>query len=213
MIKKQIKAFTFYAMLVVIFIFVIIFLTFPKFLFIDKKLLEKGLYLTADSVEEGITHLRLKKVNLYDRTSRLVSFDFFELSIGFLRLNFSGVCEGKNLKGEWSPWVIKLKAQDFTCFSLAESITADITLKDGIYGTLVLRGLKVQDSILDQLSIDMRGRVFTARAKFMGFELVGDGQIVFNPSNPLSSKLNGQVSGSGIKFTLSGTLEKLQLQR
>ncbi|QID33594.1 MULTISPECIES: hypothetical protein [Pampinifervens] len=37
--------------------------------------------------------------------------------------------------------------------------------------------------------------------------------IVFNPSDPLKSKINGQLSGGGMSFSLSGTLERLQLRR
>jgi len=37
--------------------------------------------------------------------------------------------------------------------------------------------------------------------------------IVFNPSDPLKSKINGQLSGGGIRLTLSGTLERLQVLR
>lgn len=76
-----------------------------------------------------------------------------------------------------------------------------------------MKGIKVQDIKLDDLSLEMRGRVFTARAKLMGMELVGDGQIVFKANDPLKSSLNGQVSGSGMRFSISGTLERPQIVR
>ncbi|MFN3263653.1 MAG: hypothetical protein ACK42C_01970 [Aquificaceae bacterium] len=207
------KSFLLYVILVFVFFVLLTFLTFPKFLFLDKKLSESGLYLTANSVHEGYLNLNLRGVNIYDQTSRLLRFDALNIYAGFLKLNFYGLCEGKTLKGELSPWAIKLRAQDFTCFSSADSTTADITLREGIYGTLLMNGLKLQDAKLDQLSLEMRGRVFTARAKFMGFELVGDGQIVYKPSDPLKSQINGRVSGGGMSLTISGTLERLQLRQ
>ena len=43
----------------------------------------------------------------------------------------------------------------------------------------IIKGLKAQELKLEELSLDLKGRVFTAKGRAMGLNLVGDGQIVF----------------------------------
>ncbi|MCS7261998.1 MAG: hypothetical protein N3C13_04970 [Aquificaceae bacterium] len=189
------------------------FLTFPKFLFVDRKLSQAGLYLLADRVEEGLTGLSLTKVRLYDQQSKLATFDKLEISLRFLKIMVVGLCEGKSLRAELYPWSMSLNTESFTCLSGTDSLSANLSVRKGLYGKMSMKGLKFQDTKIDELSLELRGRVFRAKVKMMGFELVGDGQLVFKPSDPLRSGINGQVSGGGMKLVLSGTLERPQLLR
>ncbi len=200
-------------LLLFLFLPLLVLLTLPKFLLLDRSLSKSGLYLTAQEVKEGLASISLRNVNIYDKTSKLVGFDSLKISIDPPGISIYGMCQGKGFQVIWSPWSKALKTQDFTCLSGFENFSADLTIKEGIYGRLNIKGLNLENMKVDQLYLDMRGRVFTARAKVMGFELVGDGQVIFNPSAPLKSKVNGQVSGGGMRLTLSGTLEKLQLMR
>ncbi|MEN3028083.1 MAG: hypothetical protein ABDH29_02435, partial [Aquificaceae bacterium] len=209
--RPNLKPLLFYLSVVFIALLLLLFLTFPKFLFLDRKLSEAGLYLVADRVEEGLTGVSLTNVKLYDQHSRLIGFDRLGISLGFLKLRVFGLCEGKNLYMELSPWSKRLETESFTCLSGVDSLSADLLVKDGIYGKVSMKGLRLQDMKLEELSLELRGRVFRARAKLMGFELVGDGQVVFKTSDPLRSGINGQVSGGGMRFVLSGTLERPQL--
>ncbi|MFN7065213.1 MAG: hypothetical protein ACK4OF_03600 [Aquificaceae bacterium] len=179
----------------------------PKFLILDKLLLREGIYLVAERVEEGLTNIRLKGVQIYSDKSRLVSFDTLKVSLGFLRLRIVGLCEGKPFLVDISPRERLIEARDFTCLEGFQGLSASISMKDGLYGNMLLKG-----SPLEELDLTFKGRVFTARAKAMGFHLVGDGQIVYNPQNPLRSAINGQVSGMGMKLIIGGTLEKLEVK-
>ncbi len=190
----------------------LVLLTFPKFLLLERELAKAGLYLTAREVKEDIRGITLKEVNLYDKSSKLARFDSLRIDLRPFGVGISALCEGKGFWLDWSITSKRLKAQDFTCFSVAESISADLVIKEGLYGKMWLKGIRVQDTKVEELSLEMKGRVFTAKAKVMGFELVGDGQVVFNPSNFLESKINGRLSG-GMNLTISGTLEKIQLTR
>lgn len=203
----------FYPLVVFTVFFLLFFLTFPKFLFVDRKLSQAGLYLLADRVEEGLTGLSLTKVRLYDQQSKLATFDKLEISLRFLKIMVVGLCEGKSLRAELYPWSMSLNTESFTCLSGTDSLSANLSVRKGLYGKMSMKGLKFQDTKIDELSLELRGRVFRAKVKMMGFELVGDGQLVFKPSDPLRSGINGQVSGGGMKLVLSGTLERPQLLR
>ncbi|MEZ0338083.1 MAG: hypothetical protein ABWK02_07750 [Aquificaceae bacterium] len=210
--KLSLKFLFLYIFLSLLLFFVLLFLTLPKFLVLDKMLLKNGLYLTAQKVEEGLTYVKLKGVVLYDQNSKLVRFDSFNISLSPFGLSLSGLCDGKSLYVEWSLGEKRLKAKDFTCLGDVESLSGDILIKDGLYGKLEIKGLKAQELKLEELSLDLKGRVFTAKGRAMGLNLVGDGQIVFNPSNPLKSTINGQVSGGGMRLVISGRLERLELK-
>ncbi len=201
------------ALFVVFFLTFLTLLTLPKFLLLDKALSKSGLYLTAEKVEEGLTYINLKKVNIYDQNSKLVRFDSLRLFLSTSGVDILGVCEGRSLHLNWLFGIKRLKAQDISCLKDMESLSAELSFADGIFGKVQVKGLSLEGIKVESLSLDMRGRVFTARAKVMGFELLGDGQIVFNPSDPLKSKINGQLSGGGMSLTLSGTLERLQVLR
>lgn len=203
----------FYPLVVFTVFFLLFFLTFPKFLFVDRKLSQVGLYLLADRVEEGLTGLSLTKVRLYDQQSKLATFDKLEISLRFLKIRVVGLCEGKSLRVELYPWSMSLNTESFTCLSGTDSLSANLSVRKGLYGKMSMKGLKFQDTKIDELSLELRGRVFRAKVKMMGFELVGDGQLVFKPSDPLRSGINGQVSGGGMTLVLSGTLERPQLLR
>ncbi|MDW8066994.1 MAG: hypothetical protein RMI50_04875, partial [Aquificaceae bacterium] len=168
-----------------IFLAVVFFLTFPKFLFLDRELSKRNLYLTAEKVEESLTEVKLTGVNLYDQKSKLARFDTLRISLSFFKVTVYGLCEGKPLKLDWSPFSISIRADGFTCLRGLEELSADLLAKEGIYGRINIKGIEVQDTKLDSLSLELKGRVFTARAKFMGAELVGDGQIVFKRRDPL----------------------------
>jgi len=184
--KLSLKFLFLYIFLSLLLFFVLLFLTLPKFLVLDKMLLKNGLYLTAQKVEEGLTYVKLKGVVLYDQNSKLVRFDSFNISLSPFGLSLSGLCDGKSLYVEWSLGEKRLKAKDFTCLGDVESLSGDILIKDGLYGKLEIKGLKAQELKLEELSLDLKGRVFTAKGRAMGLNLVGDGQIVFNPSNPIN---------------------------
>lgn len=211
--RISLKSLFLYIFLSLLLFSVLLFLTLPKFLVLDKMLLKNGLYLTAQKVEEGLTHINLKGVVLYDQSSKLVRFDSLKISLSPFGLSLSGLCDGKSLYVEWALGEKRLKAKDFTCLGDVESLSGDILIKDGLYGKLDIKGLKAQELKLEELSLDLKGRVFTAKGRTMGFDLVGDGQVVYNPSNPLKSAINGQVSGGGMRLVISGSLERLEVKR
>ncbi|MCX8076317.1 MAG: hypothetical protein N3C57_04715 [Aquificaceae bacterium] len=207
---KRMLFYTFFGFLAVL-LFALF--TFPKFLLLERILLKNNVYMTAESVEEGIASIALKRVNLYTQGSRFMYFDSLKLYLLPFKVVVNGLCEGKELRAELSIFSKSVSAESFRCTSLADSLSASIRIKDGLYGTLSLKGINAQGFKIDELSIQLRGKVFTAKAKAMGFELLGDGQIDFKSSNFLQSKINGYISGAGLRFNLSGTLEKPQLSK
>ncbi|MFN4319278.1 MAG: hypothetical protein ACK4FY_02190 [Aquificaceae bacterium] len=211
--KATLKSLPLYLLFALFLSLLFLFLTLPKFLILDKILLKKGLYLTAQKVEEGLIHINLKGVVLYDQSSKIARFDSINITLSPFGFKLSALCEGKGLYVEWSLHRQRFRANNFTCLEYAENLSGDVLIKEGLYGKLNIKGLKAQELRLEELDLDLRGRVFTAKGRFMGFSLLGDGQVVYNPSNPLRSSINGQISGGGMSFIVSGSLEKLELKR
>ncbi|MFN3871210.1 MAG: hypothetical protein ACK4MW_07000, partial [Aquificaceae bacterium] len=202
----------FYSLLFFLFLFLTLLLTLPKFLIFDDLLLKRGLYLAAQKVEENPISLTLKGVDIYAQNSRLLRFDLLKIRLGLFNLRFEGYCGKGSLLLELYPWKKLLKAKDFTCLEGMEGLSADLYAKEGIYGTLHIKGIKAQNVKLDEISFDFKGRVFTTRGRMGGIDLIGDGQIVYNPKDPFKSAINGQVSGMGMKFVVGGTLERLEIK-
>ncbi|MCX7990133.1 MAG: hypothetical protein N2648_05800 [Aquificaceae bacterium] len=100
--RVKFKSLLFYTVFTFLTLVLLLFLTFPKFLFLDRELLRKNLYLTADKVEEGLTGLYLTNASLYDQHSRLLRFDRLNLSIGLTGVKLLGFCEGGRFQGQWS---------------------------------------------------------------------------------------------------------------
>ncbi|MFN3598514.1 MAG: hypothetical protein ACK4VK_02090 [Aquificaceae bacterium] len=210
--KISLKNLLLYSFLFFLVVFLILFLTFPKFLVFDKLLLKNGIYLTAQKVDETPISIRLKGVEMYNQNSRLSRFDFLKVGLGVFRIRLEGYCGKANLVLEISPWGMVLRAKDFTCLEGMEGLSTELYIKEGIYGNLNIKGIKVQGIKLDEISFDFKGRVFTAKGKMGGINLIGDGQIVYNSKNPLRSAINGQVSGGGIRLIIGSTLERIEIK-
>ncbi len=213
MIKWSIRRFFVYFSVFLLSVFLLLLFTLPKFLLLDKLFMQRGLYLTAEAVEEGIFSIRLKRAVIYTKSSKLLSFDRFEVYLKPFSLQLGGICERGYLWIERSFWGLYIRAKDFNCLSGFEGLSGELSLKDGVRGRLSLKTLRVQEVSLEEVSFDFKGRLFSVKAKLQGLELSGDGQVVFNPADPLKSKVNGYVGGGGFRFLVSGTLDRLELRR
>jgi hypothetical protein len=76
----------------------ILFITLPKFLLLDRALMERGIYLIAQGVEEGLFHVKLSKVQVYDKNSKLAELDSVVFSIKPFYLSLKGTCQGGSLE-------------------------------------------------------------------------------------------------------------------
>lgn len=189
------------------------FLTLPKFLLLDMWLMSKGIYLTANHVQEGLTYLSLKGVNLYGKNSKVVSFDRLDISLRVPYLLLKGVCGDGYLTAKLYPFgKAHLQGKDFRCFEGFYVKSLDLSLNDGIRGTAQLLNLKVKDTKVDELSLVFKGKSFDGRALVSGYTLSGSGSIVLSRKNFLNSQLNAKVSGNGISLIIYGSLDNPTLE-
>lgn len=195
------------------FILLVLFiLTFPKFLTLDRLLMSRGVYMTAKSVEEGLTYVKLRDVNLYGHSSSIAHFDELNLALGFFKLFMSGSCGDGNLYMTLHAFGgMDIKASNFRCLRDLHIKRANIRVRKGIEGIVELDNLLVEGFRVNQLSVNFKGRTFDAMASVSGFKLLGGGIIVLNRKDMLKSSINGTVVGGGMSMVIYGTIDKPQV--
>jgi len=114
--KLKIKEVLLLAVLFVLFSAFILFITLPKFLLLDRVLMERGIYLMAQGVEEGLFHVKLSKVQVYDKSSKLAEFDSAVFSIKPFYLSLRGTCQGGSLETKlFLNKKIEIEGKNFGC--------------------------------------------------------------------------------------------------
>ncbi|MGB9873561.1 MAG: hypothetical protein ACPLRS_01170, partial [Hydrogenobacter sp.] len=114
--KKSLKLFTLYFLGTVFFTLLVLVLTLPKFLILDRLLMSKGIYMIARGVQESISNLSLQEVKLFRNGSKIVSFNRLDLSLGFLYLLAKGYCADGYLELKFELFgSVRLKGKDFKC--------------------------------------------------------------------------------------------------
>lgn len=211
--KKSLKLFTLYLLGTVFFTLLVLVLTLPKFLILDRLLMSKGIYMIARSVQENITSLSLRDVKLLKDGSKIGSFNRLDLSLGFLYLLAKGYCADGYLELKFDLLSsVKLKGKDFKCLEGFYIKDMDLQINDDIRGFSKLYRVKAKDVKVDELSLVFKGRTFEGQALAFGQVLKGSGMIVLNRKDLLRSQINGTVSGVGVSFFIYGNLENPTLE-
>ncbi len=211
--KKNLKLFTLYFLGTVFFTLLVLVLTLPKFLILDRWLMSKGVYMIAKSVQENITSLSLYDVRLLKGSSKIGSFNRLDLSLGFSHLLAKGYCADGYLELKFELFgSVRLKGKDFKCLEGFHIKDMDLQINDDIRGFSKLYSVKAKDVKVDELSLVFKGRTFEVQALAFGQVLKGSGMIVLNKRDPLKSQINGTVSGAGVNFSIYGNLENPTLE-
>lgn len=190
----------------------ILFSIFPKFILLDKLLMENGVFLTADSVKEGFFDIELKNTNIYTQNKLIIKNSDISLKISLTGLKFTLSCEGKtsylniqlskDFQGEFN---------SFMCLTVASEVDGKIYTKEGIHGKLTLKGIQAQGRKIDSVEFDFKGKNFFFKAVVDGLNIDGSGNVDYNKDNPLNSKINAIASSLGFNITISGTLLNPQI--
>jgi hypothetical protein len=206
--KLKIKEVLLLAVLFVLFSVFILFITLPKFLLLDRVLMEKGIYLMAQSVEEGLFHVKLSRVQVYDKSSKLAEFDSVVFSIKPFYLFLKGTCQGGSLEAKlFLNKKIEIEGKNFGCLRGARVKFVSLEIMDGIKGKLELEDIRLKDLKVDGLTVEFKGRTFSGQARVLDSLIVGDGIVSFNRADSLRSSINGKLTGMGLNLQLSGTLQ------
>jgi hypothetical protein len=210
--KNSLKFFTFYLLGFILLALVVVVLTLPKFLILDRLFISKGIYMMARSVQENITSLSLRDVKFLKDGSK-ISFNQLDVSLGFLYLSAKGYCADGYLELRFDLFgSVKLKGKDFKCLESFHIKDIDLQIDDGIKGFAKLSSVKTKDVKVDELSLVFKGRTFEGQALAFGQMLKGSGMIVLNRKDLLKSQINGTVSGVGASFFIYGNLENPMLE-
>jgi hypothetical protein len=206
--KLKIKEVLLLAVLFVLFSAFILFITLPKFLLLDRVLMERGIYLMAQGVEEGLFHVKLSKVQVYDKSSKMAELDSAVFSIKPFYLSLKGTCQGGSLETKlFLNKKIEIEGKNFGCLKGARVKFVSLELMDGIKGKLELEDIRLKDLKVDGLTVEFKGRTFSGRARVLDSLVVGDGVVSFNRTDPLRSSINGKLIGMGLSLQLSGILQ------
>jgi len=206
--KLKIKEVLLLAVFFVLFSVFILFITLPKFLLLDRVLMEKGIYLMAQGVEEGLFHVKLSKVQVYDKSSKLAEFDSAVFSIKPIYLSLRGTCQGGSLEAKlFLSKKIEIEGKNFGCLKVARIKFVSLEIMDGIKGKLELEDVRLKDLKVDGLTVEFKGRTFSGQARVLDSLIVGDGVVSFNRADPLRSSINGKLAGMGLSLQLSGTIQ------
>jgi hypothetical protein len=210
--KNSLKFFTFYLLGFILLALVVVVLTLPKLLILDRLFISKGIYMMARSVQENITSLSLRDVKFLKDGSK-ISFNQLDVSLGFLYLLAKGYCADGYLELRFDLFgSVKLKGKDFRCLESFHIKDIDLQIDDGIKGFAKLSSVKTKDVKVDELSLVFKGRTFEGQALAFGQMLKGSGMIVLNRKDLLKSQINGTVSGVGTSFFIYGNLENPMLE-
>jgi len=186
--------------------------TFPKFLFLDRILLKNDLYLLAHKVKEKPLSLEIYKGKVFSKNGELIHFDSARLYVNLLSLNLELLCNGKPSKLSYDLFGnLKVNFNGFSCSPFFKSLSGNLELKNGISGKIKVEGLKTKLAVLEELSLNFRGKNFTGEINYLGMELKGQGRILLNKENFLDSKVDGEFRGSGITLRVSGKLKRLRV--
>jgi hypothetical protein len=206
--KLKIKEVLLLAVFFVLFSVFILVITLPKFLLLDRALMKRGIYLMAQDVEEGLFHVKLSKVQVYDKNSKLAEFDSAVFSIKPFYLSLKGTCQGGGLEIKFFlNKKIEIEGKSFGCLKGARVKFVSLVLTDDIRGKLELEDIRLKDMKVDGLTVEFKGKTFSGQARVLDSLVVGDGVVSFNRADPLRSSINGKLIGMGLSLQLSGTLQ------
>lgn len=190
----------------------VLFATFPKFLFIDKLLMENGVFLLADSVKESLFEISLKNAKIYSQNRVILK----ESNL-ILKITLSGVKSIINCQGKTSEITVffskdfQANLTNFTCLTVASEVDGKINTKEGVYGKIVLKGIKAQGKNINNIDLEFKGKTFFFRADIEGIKVDGSGNIDYDKNNPLNTKINALASSVGFNVVISGSLLNPQI--
>ncbi|HIP43659.1 MAG TPA: hypothetical protein EYG91_07260 [Aquifex aeolicus] len=193
-------------------LFTLLFFTFPKFIFADKLLERNGFFLITKDIKEYPFSIILEKGEIYSKNERLIYFDKAIANFSLKGLSLKIICGGKyseTLLGYFGK--IELRFKEFSCLEHVKLLNGALTLGEGIFGRVEIEGLNLRGVSLDRLSLNFKGKTFSGKISYMGFELQGSGVIELNRKNLMDSKVDGEFNSKGIKVEVQGTLRNLRI--
>jgi len=209
---KRLKPFYVPLIFGLIFTLIFLFVTFPKFLLVDKILSQKEIYIIAKSVKEKLLSIELRDVSLYDKTSKLMDFEKVNISV----IPFSIKLKGNSASGlvEVNYYFFKnkysIKARNLKTLNLFTIQDADIDLGKDIKGNLTIKNLNSAGLKLETIILKFKGKTFDVKLQDKDIQSSGSGMITV-AKDIIDSQLNAEVLYGGYRIIFSGTLKNLKI--
>ena len=180
----------------------------PKAVLIDRFLMERGIFLLAGEVNEGITDLKLSDVRIIASGKEVASLEKLSAKLTLGGISLEGRCGKGDLRAKvgWGR-SLSLRAKDFACVKDLEVVDADLKIGEGIKGKVNIRGLDTGIVTVDSIELNFRGEDFDGKVIYGKFEFTGKGRVKLNKKDPLSSSLRAEFSGAIGRVVISGTLK------
>ena len=206
--RKTFSEFLSLLLLSLLLISVFLVLGIPKAVLIDRFLMERGIFLLAGEVNEGITDIRLSDVRIIASGKEVATLDRVKAQLKVTGIFLEGKCGKGDLKVNvgWRQ-NISLKAKDFACTRDIEQVDADLRIGEGIKGKVSIRGLDTGIVTVDSIELNFRGEDFDGKVIYGKFEFTGKGKVKLNRKDPLNSTLRAEFSGAIGRVIISGSLK------
>ncbi|NPB05271.1 MAG: hypothetical protein GXO08_02695 [Aquificae bacterium] len=184
----------------------------PKYLWLEKLVSEKGLFLKAQTVRENLWEVQYYGGEVYYREAKAGNFTV--VRIKFLPLpELTWRCSSGWFKVSPNlPEVgLSLEASDFSCSSLFRKGEWKVKLlREEVFGRAVLYGVKIERGLpaeeLERLTLRFEGKRVYATVEAGGLRLSGEGRINWKLADPFSSTIYLTLKGQGFTLTLKGPL-------
>lgn len=209
--KNNFKIYFYLLSVGVILLVLLIFVTIPKFIILDRILNKNGVYILPKSVKEGLLSIDLLDTTIYDKTSKIAKFEHLKINLHPISVEINGRESTGYIKFNYNfiKSAYKIKAKELNAFSAFTIRDAEMEIHREITGYLNIKNLKTYGANLEEINITFNGKNFYIQVLGKDFNSKGSGLIVINKNNPFESTLNGEIIDSKMKFILSGTLKRL----
>lgn len=209
--KNKFKKF-FYLILAGVFLLVLlIFITIPKFIILDRILNKNGVYILPKSVKEGLFDIDLLDTTVYDKTSKIAKFEHLKINLHPIFIEINGREATGYIKFNYNfiKSAYKIRAKELNAFNAFTIKDAEMEIHKEITGYLNIQNLKTYGTNLEEINITFKGKNFDIHVLGKEINSKGSGLIVINQNNPFESTFNGEILDSKMRIILSGTLKRL----
>lgn len=186
---------------------------FPKSVFMDRLLTERGVYLLPSRVEEGIAHVSFEDLKVFFRNEPIGRFNRARVGLSPTGVNLSAICGNGRINARFGIGSLRLDLSSADCFEHVGTASGKLELKENkLRGRLVVRDLVMKNLRIDSLKLTFKGRNFDGEIGYMGMKLVGGGTLKIDPRNIENTEINAEFRGSVGKLIVKGKLTNISVR-
>ncbi len=184
----------------------------PKAVLLDKLLGEADIHILTRRVEENLRKVIMEGVRIFKGNSEIAHLDKLNLSLTLSGLKLKGTCGEGRLEGFISyRRNLELSFDKFSCIERVGELSGEVAIRDGIFGTLNLKGIMAQGVEIESAELKFTGEKFEGVIKAMGMTFRGGGTIKVNRENPAESEIDALFKGDLGRVIVRGKLSSISV--